>query len=224
MMALIQPSLDLENMVVRAPNMSDLIVPIERSSGEEKTVDVEIWKSKVTAYDCGDEAAEWFTKFLETDCRLVQVSKDTIYHRRVEEVMTAKIIPNPKPTDDEYDRYQTAFCDSSQVMILSKASIDDLNLRIEETRRSHKEISQKAMDVRRFRPNILLLGTDAYEEDEWAALRIGGVVFKKVNLTSRCKLTTVDPDNGIMDPYNDGEPLRTLKTFRETNKQVMNVI
>nr|XP_031545978.1 mitochondrial amidoxime-reducing component 1 isoform X2 [Vicugna pacos] len=59
-----------------------------------------------------------------------------------------------------------------------------------------------------------LLGTDAKSaifEDSWDELLIGDVELKRVMACSRCILTTVDPDTGIMSRK---EPLETLKSYR----------
>ncbi|XP_053460206.1 mitochondrial amidoxime-reducing component 1 isoform X7 [Nycticebus coucang] len=49
-------------------------------------------------------------------------------------------------------------------------------------------------------------------EDSWDVLRIGDVELKRVMACSRCILTTVDPDTGIMSRK---EPLETLKSYRK---------
>ena len=52
----------------------------------------------------------------------------------------------------------------------------------------------------------------AFCEDDWLYIKINGVIFRPTKLCTRCIYTTVDPDLGIKDP--NGEPLKTLKTFR----------
>ena len=54
------------------------IVDLESSDGEKSLdggrrhiIDVEVWEDRVQAYDCGDEAAAWFSELLNVDCRLV---------------------------------------------------------------------------------------------------------------------------------------------------------
>jgi len=70
------------------------------------------------------------------------------------------------------------------------------------------------VDMRRFRPNIVVEGLAPWEEDGWRKLRIGAQYFDIVKPCSRCVLTTVDPDTGIKDT--GLQPLRTLSGFRKT--------
>ncbi|MCP6467863.1 MOSC domain-containing protein, partial [Klebsiella pneumoniae] len=93
-----------------------------------------------------------------------------------------------------------AYSDASPFLILSEASLADLNSRM--------ETKVKASN---FRPNIVISGCGVYEEDSWSALLIGDVELKRVMSCSRCILTTVDPDTGIM---NRKEPLDTLRSYR----------
>jgi hypothetical protein len=66
--------------------------------------------------------------------------------------------------------------------------------------------------MRRFRPNLVVDGEGAYEEDRWRRIRVGDVEFEGVKNCSRCVVTTIDPDSGVKDPHK--EPLRTLATYR----------
>ena len=84
--------------------------------------------------------------------------------------------------------YQVAYPDSSRVMILSEASLAYLNTRME-----------KKVKINNFRPNIVVTGCNAFEEDTWDELLIGSVEMI---------MTTVDPDTGVIDRK---EPLETLK-------------
>jgi len=69
------------------------------------------------------------------------------------------------------------------------------------------------VSMRRFRPNLVVTGSQPYEEDLWRRIRVGDVLFEGVKNCSRCVFTTVDPDTGEKDP--DTEPLRTLSSYRK---------
>ncbi|EGG19654.1 molybdenum cofactor sulfurase domain-containing protein [Cavenderia fasciculata] len=215
---------DETELIVRMEGMEDLVVPVLDEN--RLVIDSAVWKDDVKALDCGDTAGEWFTRALGKDgIRLLQVPPPSVYHRRVSTQWTKKLIvedhnkehvANPQQvTDQEYDQFQQAFVDSSQVMMLSQASIDDLNIHITETRKKNKEEQKPNLTHKRFRPNLLLVGTDAYEEDSYDIVRVGGMIFRKVNRVARCKLTTVADEKGVLDPYGDNEPLRTLGSYRK---------
>jgi len=64
--------------------------------------------------------------------------------------------------------------------------------------------------MNRFRPNIVVVGSEAFEEDRWKRIRIDGIMFAVVKPCARCAITTTDQDTG----ERSHEPLRTLATFR----------
>ena len=65
---------------------------------------------------------------------------------------------------------------------------------------------------------MVVVNTTPHAEDGWRVIRIGDVAFDVVKPCVRCVLTTVDPASGEVDP--DGEPLRTLITYRRGPKGV----
>uniref|UniRef100_A0A8D0R512 Mitochondrial amidoxime reducing component 2 n=1 Tax=Sus scrofa TaxID=9823 RepID=A0A8D0R512_PIG len=136
--------------------------------------------------DCGDEAAQWFTSFLKTEAyRLVQFEKN-LKGRRSKKIFSSVA-----------QDYEVAYPDCSPILVISEASLTDLNTRME-----------KKVKMENFRPNIEVTGCSAFEEDTWGDLLIGDVEMKKVLACGRCILTTVDPDTGVIDRK---EPLETLK-------------
>uniref|UniRef100_A0A914UHV8 MOSC domain-containing protein n=1 Tax=Plectus sambesii TaxID=2011161 RepID=A0A914UHV8_9BILA len=89
-------------------------------------------------------------------------------------------------------------------MALSQASLDDLNSKFD---------SQK-YEMRNFRPNIVVVGCPAYDEDLWNEVRIGGQAkFVCVKPCIRCPIITMNPNTAKR--ADDGEPLKTLKEYRQ---------
>ena len=83
--------------------------------------------------------------------------------------------------------------DAYPVSLLAQASIEHLG-----------NVAQNGVTVeyRRFRPNFLLDGCDAHEEDSWLGreLAVGDVLRVKVEmLDPRCAITTLNPDTGERD-------------------------
>jgi hypothetical protein len=71
-----------------------------------------------------------------------------------------------------------------------------------------------------FRPNLVIAGCEPFEEDTWTEIQIGAVRLSLVKRCARCIFTTVDPVTGIPQP--EGEPLRTLRTYRRAeNGKIM---
>lgn len=96
---------------------------------------------------------------------------------------------------------RVSFADGYPLLLISQASLDDLNRRLPTPQR-----------MAQFRPNLVVTGTLPYAEDTWRRLRIGEVELAVDTPCSRCAMITVDPDSGRFLP--EREPLRTLATYR----------
>ncbi|XP_011826467.1 PREDICTED: mitochondrial amidoxime reducing component 2 isoform X2 [Mandrillus leucophaeus] len=187
---LVLVSITYENncLIFKAPDMDQLVLPSKQPSSN-KLHNCRIFGLDIKGRDCGNEAAQWFTNFLKTEVyRLVQ------FETNMKGRTSRKLVP----TLDQ--NYQVAYPDCSPLLIMTDASLVDLNTRIE-----------KKMKMENFRPNIVVTGCDAFEEDTWDELLIGSVEVKKIMACPRCILTTVDPDTGVIDRK---EPLDTLKSYR----------
>ncbi len=94
-----------------------------------------------------------------------------------------------------------------------KESIRDLNQRLD-----------SPVDMRRFRPNVVLAGCEAFAEDKLSEFSIGDLQMKAVKICSRCPMPMVDPDLGERTSQ---EPIATLSTYRKWDGKIffgMNVI
>lgn len=107
---------------------------------------------------------------------------------------------------DAYRR--VGFADGFPFLITSKASLGELNGRLD-----------TPVEMRRFRPNIVIEGAQPWDEDHWQGLAIGEQTFHIVKPCSRCVVTTVDPESGTKDPA--VQPLRTLSGYRRTRDGVI---
>ena len=96
-----------------------------------------------------------------------------------------------------------AFGDAYPIHIINLASVRDVGSKL---RPGSFELSS-----RRFRPNIIFTGSEAYAEDAWKRIKIGGYEYYVACRTVRCLLPNVDPTTGERHP---SEPNRTLKSFR----------
>lgn len=146
----------------------------------------EVWGNPVDAADAGDAAADWFSHYLQRPVRLLFA--DQQLQRRLE--------PEYSQAGDE-----VAFADGYPLLLLSRAAADELSSR-----------AGRDLGWRRFRPNLLVDGVPAHAEDGWRRIRIGEVLFDVAKPCTRCVFTTIDPGSAIAEA--DGEPLRTLKSYR----------
>lgn len=93
-----------------------------------------------------------------------------------------------------------AFGDAAALLVTNAASLDALNAALE-----------APVPRDRFRPNLVLEGAPAYDEDGWRRLRIGAAILAPVHACGRCEVTTIDQQLGARL---GGEPLRTLARLR----------
>ncbi len=193
-LACVKPRPAGDIMELLAPGMEALALPLALPDPDTaRTVDVQIWSDQVRAYDCGDTAASWFSKTLGAPCRLVR------FHPH------ARRIADPAWTDGI--EAPAMFSDGFPILIISEASLADLNDKLMRQGRD-------ALPMNRFRPNIVIGGIDAFEEDYAASITIGEVVLKPVKPCPRCPVPSVDQANGQFGP----DPLDILRTYRVNAK------
>lgn len=94
-----------------------------------------------------------------------------------------------------------SFADGYPYLLANEASLRDVQQRC-----------PASVKMEQFRPNLVVSGAGAREEDTWKVIRIGDVIFDVAKPCSRCIFTTVSPEKGQKHP--SGEPLATLQTFR----------
>ena len=71
------------------------------------------------------------------------------------------------------------------------------------------------LDILRFRPNVVIDGEEAFEEDRWPGVRIGDVEFRTTMRCDRCVMTTIDP----VTLAGGKEPIRTLARYRRADRK-----
>lgn len=181
-LALAATKLSGEHIALSAPGLDPVQIPLELAEGEP--IQTEVWGSKVKALQASREAHEWFSTLLGVPSLLVHMPASSL--RPVQHSSALK-------TD------HIAFSDAFPVLIISEASLEDLNSRL-----------VQPVPMNRFRPNIVVRGCGPYEEDTWKDLRIGALSFLGAKPCDRCATTTVDQSTGIKGT----EPLRTLAGYR----------
>jgi uncharacterized protein YcbX len=194
-MALIKPRLKADTLELRAPGMLRLEIPLGMPDPADNpaTLRVKIWNDTVDAYDCDDTTATWFSNALGRPCRLVRFHPD------------AARSANPKWTGGV--DAPTLFSDGYPMLVLSQASLDDLNEKLVAQGRD-------ALPMDRFRPNIVIAGTGAFEEDHATAISIGGASLKPVKPCRRCPIPSIDQATGEIGP----DPLDILQAYRSNPK------
>jgi uncharacterized protein YcbX len=199
-MALVSTSLKNGQLILSKDGKDDYQVPT--ISADAETMQVRIWKDTVTAQRVGSESDVWLSDALGFDCHFVYIADNEVRQCSLDYA-------------DEGDR--TGFADAYPMLVISEESLEDLNAKLE---KKGKEL----VTMRRFRPNIIVAGCDAFAEDNWKSLSIAGIAMRGVKLCDRCILTTVDPLTG---ERTGKEPLETLGEYRKWDNNVyfgMNIV
>ncbi len=174
---------------LEAPGTAALEVATPPEDGRHLTV--RVWSDAVEAVDAGPEAAQWCADFLSAPVRLVHLAERA--NRR---------------TDPVYDPIggPVGFADGYPILLATESSLADLNRRL-----------AIPLGMNRFRPNIVVRGTEPFAEDDWTRFSVNGIGFDVVKPCARCVVTTTDQQSGERGV----EPLRTLATFRKRGSGVM---
>jgi uncharacterized protein YcbX len=178
-------------VTLSAPGFGSLDVALPQNS-DDNLRGVTVWSDSLRVPDAGDEAAVWLSTFIGKPTRLVHVPADR-----------ARWLPSGYGTVDD----KVGFADGFPLLLIGQASLDDLSVKV-----------GRPLEMLRFRPNLVVEGSEAFAEDSWKRIRIGDIQFRLLKGCSRCILTTIDPATGERSA--DREPLTTLKTYREREGDV----
>lgn len=177
-------------LVNHSSDAADIIeLPLVLTSGNRQTV--QVWEDSCSALVADEKINSWFSQKLGIDCKAVFMPDDSL-----------------RAVDNKYAAHEddiTSFSDAYPVLLISEASLDDLNQKLE---------TPVPMD--RFRPNIVISSTEPFAEDHMKNFWINGLQFFGVKLCGRCVVTTTDQQTATRGK----EPLKTLATYRTINGKV----
>jgi uncharacterized protein YcbX len=169
-------------------NHSNYFIPFLKTTGKKVTVD--IWGTQCDAQLVDQDADDWFTRILNVRCKLVYMPD------------TTKVFVEKSHAINED---LTSFSDGYPILMISEASLNDLNDRLPES-----------LPINRFRPNLVFSGGSAFEEDTMKEFLINDQTFYGVKPSARCIITTIDQDTAVKNK----EPLKTLSTYRSKNNKI----
>ncbi|XP_023031727.1 mitochondrial amidoxime-reducing component 1 [Drosophila willistoni] len=201
-MVKIQPKLLVDGtLVFNFPDLPEIELNLKNLEPSGNDVHTAVWGVPVDAMPCGERFDKWFSKAIlkkDTGVRLVHY-------------------PYPKPVRQTVERLRHmpflrkedsgTFQDATSYMIMNLASVADLNTRL-----------KRPVESQQFRSTFeLKMDVDeAYAEDNWQWVRIGDdAVFRIVAPCTRCILPNINVHTAERDV--DGEPLKTLRSYRLFN-------
>lgn len=153
---------------------------------------VKIWDDEVMASEVLDDWSAWFSALLGEPCFLVL--QDPAHIRSISEKYQT------------HGSQQSSFADALPILLSSEASFEAVADRLAEE-----------LNPLRFRVNVIVSGSEAFEEDTWAEIQIGeSQNWKGAKPCARCSLVNVNPADGTK---NDST-LRALASFRTFGNKV----
>ncbi|MGK7393012.1 MAG: MOSC domain-containing protein [Candidatus Cyclobacteriaceae bacterium M3_2C_046] len=160
------------------------------SSSEQSRIKVNLWDDWYEVALLDTRLDQWFSRFIGQECQIVCLPED------VDRWVDPRYAPG----------YTTALSDGFPFLLTSEASLQDLNNRLD-----------LPVQMDRFRPNLVIKGSSAWEEDSWDEIMIGQARFRLARPCARCRITTIDQETAITGK----EPLKTLSTFRKSGTKIL---
>ncbi|ANH37452.1 MOSC domain protein [Nocardioides dokdonensis FR1436] len=185
---LLEPDLTATGLRVRAPGRPPLEVA---TPDPAQQVPVRLWHSELTAAAAGRGSDDWFSDVLGRPVRLVHLDD-----------------PTRRPTSPDFGESddRVSLADGYPLLVATEASLAALNdVVLERSQGAHAPLP-----MTRFRPNVVVSGTEPWVEDDWRRVRIGDAVFRAVKGCARCVITTLDPDTAT----GGKEPIASLARIR----------
>jgi Uncharacterized Fe-S protein len=182
------------SLKVSDENYGSIEIPFEPDRGERESVTV--WDSTLIGETYIGAMNEWFSEVLAKRCKLVRMPDNGTRH-----------------VSEKFDLGEdtVSFADGYPLLLIGEGSLAEVNERLHDQYHSDEYGEKLPLPMNRFRPNVVVIGTDPFEEDNWAKIRIGEAIFRVPKPCARCVMTTVDQAAGEFDGK---EPLKTLANFR----------
>jgi uncharacterized protein YcbX len=210
-------------------------VPVSSQSSPDSPLwQATLWDDIVTVRDMGDSVARFITRVATLDSEFrenylahtdeMELSNQpdrSAFVRLVQQVDHLPPISSsstttcviPRTANDAYvphaartltgDSPTVSLADGFAILIANQASLDDLNQRLQQKGASPIPMAQ-------FRPNVVVTGAPAFDEDTWKVIAIDGVLLHVVKGCPRCKQSCTDQSTGVVRD----EPLLTLAEYR----------
>ncbi|KAJ7226007.1 molybdenum cofactor sulfurase [Mycena pura] len=207
-MTLVRPSVDLERhlLVVSAPDMSDLLLPLNPSD-EQETMAANVCSDVVTVSSgssSGKYVDEWFSTFLGMQCTLQRLSSGAQRHAHFDHA--TGVIP-------------ILLSNESPFLLISQSSVNQVIEWIREGP-THPHSAGDApatapVHADCFRANFVLAGPlPPFAEDSVDLLRIGRETFQVLARCRRCLMVCVDQATGCRTK----EPFSCLARKRKNTR------
>ena len=165
-----------DRLVLSAPGFGSMDVPLNLAG---QACQVTVWNDTVSALDMGDAVAAWLDAFLAIPGRKFRLVRFAGHSPRLSDLSWTRGVPAPNQ-----------FSDGFPILVMTQGAVDQLNQRL-------RAQELDPVGVQRFRPNIVLSGLEAHEEDHIGRLLVrtgaGDVALDLVKPCTRCSIPDINP-------------------------------
>lgn len=196
------------SLAITAPDGSRIEIAAPSVAGGDPLVVADVFGSLFAAAAAEQEAGRWFGEHFGERFR-DRVGPVRLVH--LDDPLSRGVDPKYAGPGDT-----VSMADAYPLLLATTSSLTELNARIAE---DHPGDERKgaALPMERFRPNLVVSGTEAWAEDGWRRIRIGEVAFRVVKPCGRCVITTTDQETGAR---RGPEPLRALGRHHRFGKSL----
>jgi uncharacterized protein len=182
-------------ITLSAPGRALITVDPPSAGGGANLVPVSVWRSDLSAAAAGPKADDWLSGYLGSPVRLVHLDD-----------------PRRRPVDQQYGSPgdTVSFADGYPLLLTSAASLDELGKWLADD-------GDEPVPMNRFRPSVVVAGTEPWDEDHWRRIGIGDVTFRVVKPCGRCVVTTTDQMTG----ERGSQPLKMLGRKRRFGQDLV---
>jgi len=190
-LSLLTTQIENGKLKIEHRNHKNLQIEIGLEESQQAITQVDVWDDNMLAEKVNEEASQKLSEILKQEVSLVKIGQQT------------SRLADPRFVNSDI---QVSFADGFPFLIISQASLDDLNSRLD-----------TPVEMNRFRPNMVVIGSKAFEEDTWKEIQIGDCRFQIVKPCARCEVTTINQQTAERGK----EPLKTLATYRREGNKVL---
>ncbi|KAK7108851.1 mitochondrial amidoxime-reducing component 1-like [Littorina saxatilis] len=153
-LTLVTFTIDGDWLVVSAPDMTPLRLPVHPDPASYPIKSLKIYGIEMNVLECGPEANDWFSRYIGQTV--------LVYHSRPG-IGTHDTYEHPLGWDtDARKGDRTVFAYLTAYLLTTTASLSELNHRLD-----------SPVSSRHFRPNIVVQNSLPFDEDNWEEIRIG---------------------------------------------------
>lgn len=171
-----------------------LTIPLTKEEEPGETMNVSVWSRNFDALRVGNEYDEFFSGLLQTKCHLVRTKKKSSTQLSLDGLLA--------------DNRTRSFVDSQPILVIGTVSLNHLNSKLS---------ADSLVTWDRFRPNVVVETTSAFEEDSWKKMVVDMIPFQSVKRCARCVMININQQTA----QKSSEPLKTLSTYRRVESKVL---